>query len=77
MWDCDRSASCGLMAPRGLYIFSHESKPGNAPAHKLFERIHAELKDPGMPPRQFGDYNVTIHDADLPQGIILTRLIEG
>jgi CRISPR-associated protein Csd2 len=77
MWDCDRSASRGMMAPRGLYVFSHESKLGNAPAHKLFERIQAELKDPGMPPRQFNDYNLTINDADLPEGITLTKLVEG
>jgi CRISPR-associated protein Csd2 len=77
MWDCDRSASRGMMAPRGLYVFSHESKLGNAPAHKLFERIQSELKDPGMPPRQFNDYNLTINDADLPEGITLTKLVEG
>jgi CRISPR-associated protein Csd2 len=77
MWDCDRSASRGMMAPRGLYVFSHESKLGNAPAHKLFERIQSELKDPGMPPRQFNDYNLTINDADLSEGITLTKLVEG
>jgi CRISPR-associated protein Csd2 len=51
MWDCDRSASCGMMAPRGLYVFSHESKLGNAPAHKLFERIQVERKDSVEVPR--------------------------
>lgn len=77
MWDFDRSASRGLMAPRGLYVFSHESKLGNAPAHKLFERITAKLNKPGEPPRKFGDYAVSIDEVDLPQGVTLTRLTEG
>jgi CRISPR-associated protein Csd2 len=77
MWDFDRSASRGLMAPRGLYVFSHESKLGNAPAHKLFERITAKLNQPSEPPRKFGDYEVSIDEADLPTGVTLTRLTEG
>jgi CRISPR-associated protein Csd2 len=77
MWDFDRSASRGLMAPRGLYVFSHESKLGNAPAHKLFERITAKLNKPSEPPRKFGDYTVSIEEVDLPQGVTLTRLTEG
>jgi CRISPR-associated protein Csd2 len=77
MWDFDRSASRGLMAPRGLYVFSHESKLGNAPAHKLFDRITAQLNKPNEPPRKFGDYAVSIDEANLPQGVTLTRLTEG
>ncbi len=76
MWDFDRSASRGLMAPRGLYVFSHESKLGNAPAHKLFEKVEVVLKKEGTVPRQFGDYAVTVEDT-LPDGITLTRLTEG
>jgi CRISPR-associated protein Csd2 len=77
MWDFDRSASRGLMAPRGLYVFSHESKLGNAPAHKLFDRITAQLHNSSQPPRKFGDYEVSIDEADLPSGVTLTRLTEG
>lgn len=77
MWDSDRSASRGMMAPRGIYIFSHENKLGNAPAHKLFERIQPELKVTGSVPRKFSDYEVTVDDTSLPEGITLTRLIEG
>ena len=41
MWDLDRSAARGLMACRGLYVFSHENSLGNAPAHRLFgENTH-------------------------------------
>lgn len=77
MWDLDRSASRGMMAPRGLYLFSHENKLGNAPAHKLFERIKPELKETGSVPRKFSDYEVAVDDVSLPEGITLTRLIEG
>jgi CRISPR-associated protein Csd2 len=77
MWDFDRSASRGLMAPRGLYVFSHESKLGNAPAHKLFDRITAQLHNASQPPRKFGDYEVSIDENDLPAGVTLTRLTEG
>jgi CRISPR-associated protein Csd2 len=75
MWDLDRSASRGLMALRGLYIFSHENKLGNAPAHKLFDLVKAELKNEGTPPRRFTDYTVSIDDTNLPLGITLNRLI--
>ena len=76
MWDVDRSASRGLMAPRGLYVFSHENKLGNAPAHKLFELVTVDLKNKDMPPRKFGDYEVVVDDASLPSGVTLTRLVE-
>jgi CRISPR-associated protein Csd2 len=77
MWDFDRSASRGMMAPRGLYIFSHESKLGNAPAHKLFERIQVELKPDTTVPRKFADYDVNIDADPLPNGVTLTCLTEG
>jgi CRISPR-associated protein Csd2 len=77
MWDCDRSASRGMMAPRGLYIFSHESKLGNEAAHKLFNRIKVELKPEKTVPRQFADYSVSIDEDPLPNGVTLTRLTEG
>lgn len=77
MWDFDRSASRGLMAPRGLYVFSHDSKLGNAPAHKLFELITAKLTKLSEPPRKFGDYEVSIDEVNMPTGVKLTRLTEG
>jgi len=77
MWENDRSASRGMMAPRGLYIFSHENPLGNAPAHKLFERIMVEKIAGVVSPRSFRDYAVTVQDEDLPPGVTLTRLTEG
>lgn len=64
-----------MMAPRGLYIFSHESKLGKAPAHKRFERIQVERKDSVEVPRRFEDYDVTVNESDMPQGVNLTQLL--
>jgi len=60
MWDIDRSASKGLMACRGLYVFSHADKTGNAPAHKLLDLIKIEKREDVEVPRSFNDYKVEI-----------------
>ena len=73
MWDFDRSAARGMMACRGLYIFSHESKLGDAPAHKLFDLISANLRDDISVPRKFSDYKINVDKANLPKGITLTE----
>lgn len=75
MWDFDRSASRGLMACRGLYVFIHQDSLGNAPAHVLFERVQVRRKDGVQAPRQFADYLVTVNDTGLPEGVTLTRLV--
>jgi CRISPR-associated protein Csd2 len=77
MWDLDRSASRGMMACRGLYIFTHESGLGNAPAHKLLERVEVKKHDDVIAPRSFRDYDVRVDEVDLPETVTLTRLVEG
>lgn len=75
MWDLDHSASRGLMACRGLYVFSHDNDLGNAPAHTLFGKLAVKLNAEIEAPRQFGDYTVTVQDDGLPEGVTLTRLV--
>ncbi|MCX7060469.1 MAG: type I-C CRISPR-associated protein Cas7/Csd2 [Gammaproteobacteria bacterium] len=75
MFEHDRSAARGEMATRGLYVFKHESKLGNAHAHALFERVDARLRDGVTAPRSFKDYVVTVNDADLPSGVTLLRIL--
>jgi CRISPR-associated protein Csd2 len=75
MFDHDRSAARGEMTTRGLYIFKHASKLGNAPAHSLFERIAVRLNDAVTVPRSFSDYRIDIDDADLPEQIELIRRV--
>lgn len=78
MFESDRSASRGEMAPQALIAFEHESPLGNAPANKLFDRISIKRKngsateshDGQTPARLFSDYVVELDDADLPEGII-------
>ena len=73
-WDLDRSATRGEMACRGLYVFSHESSMGNAPAHRLFDLVSVEKNDGIEAPRKFRDYTVTVNEGGIPGGVGLTRL---
>ncbi len=74
MWDLDRSASRGYTACRGLFVFSHSSPLGNAPAHKLLDRI--KIPSVGLA-REFSDYEskMTVDLDNLPEGITFTRLV--
>lgn len=69
MFEHDRSASRGEMATRKLIVFKHDSMLGNAPAHKLFERVAVMVNDPSKPPRAFSDYTVAVDTVNLPKGI--------
>ena len=73
MFEHDRSAARGEMATRGLYVFKHEGKLGNAPAYSLFERIKAEKQV--EVPRSFKDYVVTVDADNLPNGVELLRKV--
>lgn len=75
MFEHDRSAARGQMSTRGLYVFKHDLKLGNAPAHVLFERIQAKLKDGVSAPRAFTDYDINVNDTDLPTGVTLDRKV--
>lgn len=75
MWDLDRSAARGMMACRGLYVFSHETPLGNAPAHQLLERVQVQREAGVETPRQYADYRVSVDDADLPAGVTLSVLV--
>ena len=71
MFDHDRAAARGLMTARKLVVFRHENPLGNAPAHKLLERVKIRLKDEdeAKPPRQFSDYEVEVDENDMPEGV--------
>ena len=40
----DESSSHGLMAPRKLVVFKHQSALGDSPPHQLFDRVVVKLK---------------------------------
>lgn len=75
MWDVDRSSSRGLMACRGLYVFSHSDRLGNAPAQDLFSLVDVQRNGETRSPRSFSDYAVWIDEEALPEGVALTRLV--
>lgn len=74
MFEHDRSAARGLMATQRLIIFKHDSALGNAPAHKLFQRIKIARKDASKPARSFADYEVTVDKAGL-QGVEVIEMV--
>jgi CRISPR-associated protein Csd2 len=59
------------MATRKLIVFEHDSPLGNAPAHALFGRVHAGLRDAATPPRSFAEYQITLDRDGLPAGVTL------
>jgi CRISPR-associated protein Csd2 len=74
MFDLDRSAARGLMAPRRLVVFKHESALGNAPAHTLLERVRVK-RITDQPPRNFADYEVTVDESNMPKGVSVEHQI--
>jgi CRISPR-associated protein Csd2 len=78
MFEFDRSASRGEMACRGCFVFTHESRLGSAPSHKLFDLISVQKKGGNASPRSFNDYTVSVKDPATVgfKGINLTRLFE-
>ena len=82
MFDHDRSAARGEMATRKLVVFRHNSALGNAPAHKLFERVKTwrvhkgsrheigdEATDNWPAARAFSDYAITVDSDAVPEGV--------
>ena len=75
MFDHDRSAARGLMAPRRLIVFKHENELGSAPAHVLFSLVTVARKDSSQPARSFGDYEVTVDSSSLPKGVEIVEKV--
>ena len=73
MFELDRSASRGQMAPQALIVFEHKDALGNAPAHRLQARVQVAKTNSESPARSFIDYTVTVDEADLPDGITVHR----
>ena len=74
MLDHDRTATRGIMALRGLYVFNHADAFGNAPAQSLLDRIRAEKVTGVDVTRSFSDYKINADITDLPDGVTLDAL---
>jgi len=75
MFDVDHSAARGMMCPRKIIVFKHDSELGNAPSNQLFDLVKVEPKDATRPARCFDDYTVTVDTSHLPQGVELINLL--
>lgn len=88
MFEHDRSAACGEMAARKLFVFEHDNALGRAPAHELFDRVTIERLNDGVayaigdrrldnapPARRYADYVVTARRDALPEGVTLHELL--
>lgn len=86
MYDHDRSASKGVMGPRGLYVFKHvgtdsdpdqrarQAKLGCCQAQAVLDlgRVVDIRKNDGVEaPRRFSDYTVKVHRQNVPPGVEL------
>lgn len=70
MFEHDRSAARGMMSSRKLFVFKHDNKMGNAPAHQLFDLIKIERSaGSNGPARSFKDYKVSV--GAVPIGVTL------
>lgn len=75
IFEHDHSAARGEMASRKLYIFEHENPLGNAPAHKLFDLIDIKRKETSKPARKFSDYEITVDENKVPEGVTLKEML--
>jgi CRISPR-associated protein Csd2 len=88
MYDLDRSAARGEMSARRLITFKHESDLGNAPAHKLFDRVTVNRVNDGESvvigdkrshnwpvARAFSAYDIRVDEANLPPGVTIEHRI--
>ena len=74
MFELDHSAARGNMATRELIVFRHESELGNAPAYRLFDRVHVSKKRKETPARSYQDYEVHVDTENLPKGVSCMRM---
>jgi CRISPR-associated protein Csd2 len=78
MFEHDRSAARGMMAPVRCIAFRHEGKLGNARADELFANVtvslQPEVKAENRPPRSRNDYLITVSNH-LPAGVAVEEWV--
>jgi CRISPR-associated protein Csd2 len=90
MFELDKSAARANMRPIACIAFKHESPFGNARADKLFARVQCKPRpgvqplpsedqsggDEARPPRAFTDYELTVNDGQMPDGVTIERWVD-
>lgn len=64
------------MAVRELIVFKHSKELGDCPAYKLFDAVEVTRKNDVMYPRNYRDYEVAIHEEQIPESVEVKRMIE-
>lgn len=75
MFENDHSAARGKMSVRELIVFKHSKELGDCPAYKLFDAVEIRKKDGVEYPRKYQDYEVEIHEKDIPDMVEVRRMI--
>ena len=75
MFEHDHSAARGKMAVRDLIVFKHSKELGDCPAYKLFEVVEVQRKEEVIYPRKYQDYEITIHEEQIPETVEMIRKI--
>lgn len=75
MFEHDHSAARGKMAVRELIVFKHSKELGDCPAYKLFEAVEVQRKEDVIYPRKYQDYEITIHEDQIPETVEMIRKI--
>lgn len=75
MFEHDHSAARGKMAVRELIVFKHSKELGDCPAYKLFDAVEVKHKEDVVYPRKYQDYEVLIHQDQIPETVEMTRKI--
>lgn len=75
MFENDHSAARGKMAVRELIVFKHSKELGDCPAYKLFDAVEVRKKDGVEYPRKYQDYEIEIHEEDIPATVEVKRMI--
>jgi len=71
MFEHDHSAARGQMSARGLLLFKHDDRLGNAPANSLFDRVTVTRANTERPARDFSDYRVLFDGQPLDEVVAL------
>jgi CRISPR-associated protein Csd2 len=73
----DQSAArpAGSMNARRLIVFKHKSQLGETQSHNLFDAVTLKKKDGVEVPRAFTDYEVTIDQSAIPEGVEIIERI--
>lgn len=74
MFEVTRSAARPDVNVRGLFVFSHTSPLGNAPARTLLDSVKIGRRAPDQKVTKFDDYEI-VEPASTPAGVTYTRVV--